>query len=63
MKYTVTSEKAIENLVHNINLLEDHLKLEELTEGFSKKYFQIIKVQEQCFQHLGQWYWIHRKYR
>jgi len=63
MKYTVTTDKAISNLIHNINLLEDHLKLEKLTEGYSDKYFKMFNIQQQCFEQLGQWYWINHKYK
>jgi len=60
MKYTVAAKGSIENLVHNIKLLEDHIKLEKITEGYSDRYFQMTRLQNECYRQLGEWYYIER---
>lgn len=60
MKYTVGTDESIENLIHNMNKIQEHIELKEIMEEYDEKYFAMLKLKHEMTFHLGQWYFIKR---
>jgi len=60
MKYTVAASQSIENLIHNIKKIDEHIEFKEILGEFDNNYSAMIKIQDEMFRQLGQWYFIER---
>jgi len=60
MKYTVAASQSIENLIHNITKIDEHIEFKEILGEFDNNYSAMIKIRDEMFRQLGQWYFIKR---
>ena len=59
MKYTVKSEQAMKNIIHNLKEIEKHLDFKhEIGEAFDERYMQLLRIKHEMFSQLGEWYYI-----
>ena len=64
MKYTVKSEQAMKNIIHNIKEIEKHLEFKhEIGEAYDERYMQLSRIKEEMYRQLGEWYYINQKYK
>ncbi|MEM2002363.1 MAG: hypothetical protein QXT77_06950 [Candidatus Methanomethylicaceae archaeon] len=59
MKYTVKSEQAMKNIIHNVRQIDEHLDFKrEIGEGYDERYMQLARIKDEMMRQLGEWYYI-----
>lgn len=59
MKYHLSSEQSMKNIIHNMREIDKHLKFKrEIGEAYDERYMQLSRLREEMCRQLGDWYYV-----